>query len=253
MCGVGFVKHSTGSCSELLDVSVVLNFDVALVLPASVTTEDVKQTILRVVSAAYNISVEYLVVDIVFQPAVSSRRLMQTGTYLVTVRILFESSTSLAYVNQTQNNVAVLNVGVMTAGILLLPTNTSFTVNTITLRGSRDEKGVFNANSKEVVSCVLVPWVDELGQAQACTLTCRVDEDVYAVVYSQGLYVLGCRPKPVTTPMSTTTPTPAESSTDTVWMVIFNVFGGVAIFGGVVGGLVALVVIICIICCTRER
>jgi hypothetical protein len=141
----------------------------------------------------------------------------------------------------------------MTAGILLLPTNTSFTVNTITLRGSRDEKGIFNANSKEVVSCVLVPWVDELGQAQACTLTCRVDEDVYAVVYSQGLYVLGCRPKPVTTPMSTTTPTPAESSTDTVWMVIFNFFGGVAIFGGVVGGLVALVVIICIICCTRER
>jgi hypothetical protein len=247
MCGVGFVKDSTGICSELLDVSVVLSFDLVLVLPASVTTEDVQQTILRVVSAAYNISVEYLIVDIEFQPVASTRRLMQTGTYLVTVRILFESGTSLTFVNTTQNNVAVLDVDVLTAGILLQPTNTSFTVTTVTLRESRDEQGVFNVNSQEVVSCVLVPWVDELGEAQACALTCRNDEDAYAVVYLQGLYVLGCRPKPetpVVPPRSTPTPTPTATSTDT---------STIAIAAGVVGGIVGISGIACVIYSTGRK
>ena len=243
MCGVGFVKDLSGTCNALSDVSVVLKFEVVVALPPSVTAEDLRKTILQTVSVAYNISAEYLVVDIVFEGGGSGRRLMQTGRYTVTVRILFQSGASLEYVNATQTQVGVLGVNVLNAGILLQSTTALFNVSTVTLQESRDEKGVFNANSQTIVSCDLLPWLDELGEAQACVLTCLVNEDVYAVVYLEGVYVLGCRPKPdkgVVTAARTSTPAPTQAAATMDG-------SGIAIAGGVVGGVVSICVIACII------
>ena len=91
------------------------------------------------------------------------------------------------------------------------------------------------------MSCRLVPWLDEVGEAQACELTCRVDEDVYAVMYLQGVYVLGCRPKPdtrVVTPAPTSAPTPVAASAGAPIA---------AIAGGVAGGVGLLVFVACLI------
>ena len=65
----------------------------------------------------------------------------------------------------------------------------------ITFIGTLDAHGVFNVNSREVVSCTLMPWQDERGVAQTCLRRCLVDEDVVSVAYVQGLYVLDYKGK----------------------------------------------------------
>lgn len=255
-CGVGFVKDGS-VCKELLDVSVVLTFDLVMTLPASVTTQDVQQTILNTVSAQYNISSSYVVVTIEFMPAVR-RRLLQAGTYVVTIRILFDVSTSLVQINQTQQDVGVLSAAIADTVIMHVATTTNYTNSTngtnlsnrtssmtplftiaITLRGSRDERGVYNTNSQNVVSCNLVTWQDDIGTAQACELTCRSNEDVYAIMYFEGLYVLGCRPKPqppgTPAPPPTLVPTPATASLEqsSIGAIVGGVAGALVVIGGI--------------------
>jgi len=271
-CGVGFVKDRS-VCKELSDVSVVMTFDLVMTLPASVTIQTVETTILTAISAQYNISSAYLVVTVEFVPAVR-RRLLAAGTWVVTVRILFGVDTSPAQVNQTQQNVGVLSAAVVNTAVNRLATNAtytnrtnntnstnstististtpSFSVVTITLRASRDETGVYNTDSHTVVSCNLITWQDEIGSAQACELTCRSNEDIYAATYFQGMYILGCRPKPAPpgTPAPPGAPAPPSSTPASLEQSSTG-----AIVGGVVGAAVAVIGGICVyIACRKPR
>ena len=75
--------------------------------------------------------------------------------------------------------------------------------------------------------------------AQACVRTCRVDEDVVAVAYVQGLYVLDCKGK-IGTPI-----VPPIDGGSIAGLPVIAIGAGVGL------GLVALAVVACILC-TRK-
>lgn len=236
-CGVGFVKEAS-ACTELLKVSVVAQVDMVLEQPSNVTLEQVRQAISRAVSVAYNISEEFLVIDVNLRPVASVRRLLQmpvwTMTYSITIRVLFPAGASESTVNQTQSTLGSINT-LLQAGLQSESSGVQFSVLNSTVPVVRNVQGVFNANSREVVSCTLVPWQDERGAAQACQRNCGVDEDVVAVAYVQGIFVLDCKrrtstPAPAPPGLPPPPPAAAESSANI----------GV-IVGGAVGGLVAVV------------
>jgi hypothetical protein len=197
---------------ELMDLSIVITFDVVLELPQEATTQDVAQTILSAVSAAYNISAEYFLVDVEVLQVMSRRRLMQamsTVKYRISIRVLFARDALPGSVNQTQTTLQTLDNEQLTTVIRRTSPGVQFNVFNSTFTGARDDHGVFNVNSREVVTCALMPWHDERGAAQACVRTCRVDEDIVAVAYVQGLYVLDCKSKtgtPVVPPKDGGTP-----------------------------------------------
>jgi len=247
VCGVGFLKIYS-VCIELLDLSIVITFDVVLELPKEVTAQDVAQTISSAVSAAYNILAEYLLVDVEVLEVMSRRRLMQatsTVKYRVTIRVLFARDASPGSVNQTQTTMRAVDGEQLATVVRRASPGVDFNVLNSTFSGARDEHGVVNVNSRQVVTCALVPWQDERGAAQACVRTCRVDEDTVAVAYVQGLYILDCKGKtgtPVVPPTDGGTPVvpPADgaSTQELPW---------IAIGAGVGFGLVALIVAGCIL------
>jgi hypothetical protein len=242
VCGVGFLKIF-GACMQLLDFSVVLKFDMLLEVPSDVSMEQVRQTIVSVVSVAYNISAEFLVVDIVLVPGVSPRRLMQvasTNTYSVTIRVLFAVGASPADVSQIQSTIATIDTPVKT-GMQNGSSGVHFYVLNSTVPEVRNVIGVFNAISREVVTCTLVPWQDERGAAQACERTCGVDEDVVAVAYVQGLYVLDCRRT------TTTTTTPIQIVVPEPGSVASNLNIAAIAIGASVGGACVIGIVACII------
>lgn len=234
-CGVGFVKEGS-ACTELLKVSVVAQVDVVLEQRSDVTLEQVRRAISRSVSVAYNISEEFVFVEVQLLPVASIRRLLQlsvwTLQYSITIRVLFPAGASESTVNQTQSTLGTVNT-LLQAGLQTESSDVQFNVRNSTVPVVRNVQGVFNANSREVVSCTLVPWEDERGKAQACARTCGGDEDVVAVAYVQGLFVLDCKrktstPAPPPPPPPAPAP-PAEASAN---------MG--AIVGGAVGGVVAV-------------
>ena len=156
-----------------------------------------------------------------------------TMTYSITIRVLFPAGASESTVNQTQNTLGTINT-LLQAGLQTESSGVQFSVLNSTVPVVRNVQGVFNANSREVVSCTLVPWQDERGAAQACQRICGVDEDVVAVAYVQGLFVLDCKrrtstPAPAPPGLPPPPPAAAESSANI----------GV-IVGGAVGGVVAV-------------
>lgn len=235
ICGVGFVKEAS-ACTELLKVSVVAQVDMVLAQPSNVTLEQVRQAISTAVSVAYNISEEFLVVEVNLIPVVSIRRLLQmqvwTMTYSITIRVLFPAGVSQSTVNQTQSTLGSVN-SLLQARLENESSGVQFNVLNSTVPVVRNVEGVFNTNSREVVSCTLVSWHDERGEAQACERMCGVDEFLVAVAYVQGLFVLDCQRRtgtPAPAPPGLLPPPPAESSAN---------IG--AIVGGVAGGVVVVV------------
>lgn len=235
-CGVGFVKQGN-ACTELLKASVVAQVDMVLQQPSNVTLVQVRQVISRAVSVAYNISEEFLVVDInllAVAPMISLPQMpVWTMTYSITIRVLFPAGASESTVNQTQNTLGTINT-LLRAVLQTESSGVQFSVLNSTVPVVRNVQGVFNANSREVVLCTLVPWQDERGAAQACQRICGVDEDVVAVAYVQGIFVLDCKrrtstPAPPPPGLPPPPPAAAESSTNI----------GV-IVGGAVGGVVAV-------------
>ncbi len=248
-CVVGFLNVS-GVCTQLLDVSVVLKLDLVLEQPSDLTMEQVRQRILSVVSVQYNISAEFLVVDIALLPVVSTRRLMQAvlnvtsivmqyTKYSITVRVLFVAGASQADVSQIQSLMATIDSEKLNAGLHDGSSGVQFNVVNSTVREIRDVQGVFNVNSREVVTCTLMPWYDERGAALACVRTCRVDEDVFAVAYVQGLYVLDCKSKTGTPVEPPIVVPPIDGANQALSVVAIDV--------GVGLGLLALGVVACIV------
>jgi hypothetical protein len=238
MCAVGFVKQDN-ACTELLPVSVVTQIDVVLRQPSTVSLDEVRRAISKAVSLQLGIPEVFIVVDVALLPVASIRRLLQmsfsTTTYSVTIRVLFAANTSQAFVNETQAAVGTVDT-LLLAGVPAQSNGTQFTVLNSTVPVVRNVQGVFNANSREVVSCTLVLWQDERGAAPACARTCGVDEVLVALTYVQGLYVLDCQrkttPAPAPPGLPPPPPPPAESSSS---------IG--AIVGGVAGGVVFLLAV----------
>lgn len=248
ICAVGFVKEGS-ACTELLKVSVVTQVEMVLQQPSNVTLEEVGRAISRAVSVAYNISEEFLVIDVRLLPVASIRRLLQmpvwTMKYSITIRVLFPAGASQSTVNQTQSMVGSVNT-LLQAGLQTESSGVQFIVLNSTVPVVRTVEGVFNANSREVVSCTLVSWQDDRGEAQACERMCGVDEFLVAVAYVQGLFVLDCQRRtstPAPAPPGLPPPPPAESSAN---------MG--AIVGGVAGGVVAVLgsIFVFRICYTQQ-
>jgi hypothetical protein len=206
--------------------------------PSNVTLEEVRRAISRAVSVAYNISEEFLVVEVSLLPVTSIRRLLQmpvwTMQYSITIRVLFPAGASESTVNETQSTLGTINT-VLQAGLQTESSGVQFNVLNSTVPVVQNVEGVFNANSREVVSCTLVPWQDERGTAQACARTCGVDEDVVAVAYVQGLFVLDCRRRtstPAPPPPGLPPPPPAPESSANIGAIVGGVVGGVVVVLG---------------------
>ena len=245
MCAVGFVKQDS-ACTELLPVSVVTQMDVVLQQPSTLNLEELRRAISKAVSVQLGIPEVFIVVDIVLLPVASIRRLLQmsfsTTTYSVTIRVLFAANASQAFVNETQAAVGTVDT-LLLAGVPAQSNGTQFTVLNSTVPVVRNVQGVFNPNSREVVSCTLVSWQDERGAAQACARTCGVDEVLVAVAYVQGLYVLDCQrktstPAPAPPGRPPPPPPPAEASSS---------IGAIA--GGVAGGAVFILAVALFVGC----
>lgn len=237
MCSVGFVKQDS-ACIELLPVSVVTQVDIVLQQSSTVDLEEVRQAISTAVSVELRIPEVYIIVDVALLLVASFRRLMQTSfnttTYSVTIRVLFAANASDAFVNETQSAVGIVDT-LLLAGISTHTNGTKLTVLNSTVPMVRNVQGIFNPNSRELVSCTLVSWQDERGVAQACMRTCGANEDLVAVAYVQGLYVLDCQRKTSTltpAPPGQPPPPPGEPSSSTS-----------AIVGGVVGAVAFLLVL----------
>ena len=245
-CGVGFVREGN-ACTELLPLSVVAQVDLVLQQPSNATFADVRQAILETVSMSYNISAKFIVVDIVLLPISSIRRLLQsvlTVQYSVSIRVLFPAGYSQSLVNQTLSTLGTINT-LLQAGLQTESSGMQFNVLNTSVVVARSVDGVFNTNSRQVVSCTLVPWQDELGAAQACERKCGVDEFLIAVAYVQGLFVLDCQRK-------TSTPAPAPPGQVLLPAESSTSIG--AIVGGVAGGIVVVAAaLICCICRAQNK
>ena len=233
-CGVGFVREGS-ACTELLPVSVVAQVDLVLQQPSNVTVDGVRRAISKTVSVSYNISEEFIVVDIALLPVSSIRRLLQmsvsTMQYSISIRVLFPAGSSQSLVNQTLSTLGTVNT-LLQAGLQTESSGVQFNVLNTSVVVVRSVDGVFNANSRQVVSCTLVPWQDERGAAQACERMCGVNEFLVAVAYVQGLFVLDCQ-RMTSTPAPAPPgqlPVPAESGANIA-----------AIVGGVAGGVVVVI------------
>lgn len=248
MCAVGFAREGN-ACTELLSVSVVTQMNVVLQQPSTVSLDDVRRAISKAVSVQLGIPEVFIVVDVALLPVASIRRLLQmsfsTTTYSVTIRVLFAANTSQAFVNATQAAVGTVDT-LLLAGVPAQSNGTQFAVLNSTVPVVRNVQGVFNLNSREVVSCTLVSWQDERGAAQACARTCGVDEVLVALAYVQGLYVLDCQRKtstPAPAPPGLPPPAPPHGEASSS---IGAIAGGVA--GGAVFILVVGLVVACRIC-----
>ena len=111
VCDAGFAKNVDGACVQLSEASVVLKLDMTLALPEGATTDEVQLAILGAVSAAYNISPEYLQVTVTLVLPASRRRLLQTSAarYAVEVRVLFQAGTSAADVSAMQSRLSTID------------------------------------------------------------------------------------------------------------------------------------------------
>jgi hypothetical protein len=129
-CSAGFAKNSGGDCVALSNATVVLKIDMTLSLPNGSTTEDAEQAIAEAISAAYNVSSEYLQVKMTLVPPASRRRLLQTeaAQYAVEVRVSFPAGTSSAEVAATQSTLAGIDASKLNAALQSAPERTRISV-----------------------------------------------------------------------------------------------------------------------------
>jgi hypothetical protein len=113
LCGAGFVKNSTGACSPIADVSVVVSTAMVVQAPASASMESVEQAIAGAVAVSYNISAAHVWVNLTANLMVTRRRLLQAASVTawdVSIRVLFPGGVSPTRVDQTERQLRDLDV-----------------------------------------------------------------------------------------------------------------------------------------------
>ena len=260
-CGVGFLQNTDDTCLELLPQFVEVRFEIQAKVDTatqnqtqSVFTDAIKEAILVAWVNEYNVSREYLIVEVVAIEE-SGRRLLATNIrYMIVVRRIFPVDTPLAFVNETV--VAVGNFNVDDVEVLVAvgdsDVNGTKNVSKLEIIGTavsvRPVEGVLNLKLNEVVTCTLISWYDIVdGTSQACDVTCSADQEKSAIAYLNGLYILACVNKKVETSVVQTTPAPAPApaakDTSVANWILYSI--PIAIF-------VAVVLVTCI-CLLRRR
>lgn len=238
-CGVGFLQRTDDTCEELLPRFV----EVRLEIETTVETRDQNQTQTAIVDAIkeavltawiseYNVSREYLIVEVV-EIVESARRLLTTTIrYVIVVRRIFPADTSVSFVDTVVLSVA--NFSAVDLEVFVSARGTDFNgtknVSKLEIRGTAASVqavvAVLNLKLNEVVTCTLIPWSDTGGTSQACDKVCTVDQDRVAVAFLDGQYILSCVDRRVETSAVQTTPlplplpsTPAPQNVDSVLVV----------------------------------
>jgi hypothetical protein len=260
-CGVGFLQRTDNTCEELLPRFVEVSFEIQTTIDALdmaraqvVVADAIKEAILMEWTNKYNVSREYLIVEVV-AIVESGRVLLATNVkFEIVVRRIFPVDTSMASVDMVV--VALSNFSASQLEVVTPSRNSSvnvpastvpkFEIIGTTTTSSQAIEGMLNLRSNAVVTCTLIPWYDTVGgTSQACDVTCSADQEKSAIAYLNGLYILACVNKRVETSVVQTTPAPAPVATDTSaanW-IIYSI--PIAI--------VAAVVLVACICFLRRR
>jgi hypothetical protein len=262
-CGVGFLQRTDNTCEELLPRFVEVSFEIQTTIDAldmaraqAAVANAIKEAVLMEWTNKYNVSREYLIVEVVaiVEPG---RVLLTTNVkFEIVVRRIFPVDTSMASVDMVV--VAVSNFSANQLEVVLPSRNSSvnypsstvtkFEIIGTTTTSSQAIEGTLNLRLNAVVTCTLIPWYDTVGgTSQACDVTCSADQEKGVIAYVNGLYILACVNKRVETSVVQTTPAPAPApvATDTSaanW-IIYSI--PIAI--------VAAVVLVVCICLLRRR
>ena len=226
-CGVGFLQRTDNTCEELLPRFVEVSFEIQTTIDALdmakaqvVVADAIKEAILMEWTNKYNVSREYLIVEVV-AIVESGRELLATNVkFEIIVRRIFPVDTSMASVDMVV--VAVSNFSANQLEVVMPSRNSSvnvpastvskFEITGTTTTSSQTIEGTLNLRLNAVVTCTLIPWYDTVaGTSQACDVTCSADQEKSAIAYLGGLYILACVNKRVETSVVQTTPAPAPA------------------------------------------
>jgi hypothetical protein len=226
LCGPGFVKNSTGVCSPIADTSIRIETRMALQIPEGASDANVRQTLKSAISLAYNFNADYLTLNMV---KVSQRRrllqIMSATLFDIQLRLLFPVGVSAAQVEESKQKIAPLETAKINTAISSVPDKTPIVVTTVAQGTSMAvDPGVVNTISGEVLDCQTIAWSDTRGTTLVCARTCGTDEEVFAVAYVQGTYVLDCRRRTGTT-VRTETPIPKVPATGDTMLIVLAVVG----------------------------
>ena len=233
-CGVGFLQRADDTCEALLPRFVEVRLEMQTSIDAvnqaqalSVASDAIKEAILLEWTNQYNVSREYLIVEVV-AIVESGRELLATYVrFEIVVRRIFPADTAMAYVDAgilTVSNfsaddlVVILFPSIPSRNSTFYPAVQKFTfeiIGTITTSAQAIE-GTLNLKSNEVVACTLIPWNETFGGTSwACDIVCNVEREKVAVAFVDGLYNLSCVDRRLETTTVQTTPeqtTPVQAT-----------------------------------------
>jgi len=255
---VGFLKKADNTCIELLPQFVEVQFEIQTNVDTatrnetqSVIADAIKEAVLLTWINNYNITREYLIVEVVAIEESGRRLLVTAFRYMIVVRRIFPVGTSQAFVSETV--VAIGNFSATDLEVLVTvgggDVNGTQNVSRLDIKTTELSvqaiEGVLNLNLNEVVTCTLIPWYDTIDvKSKACDVTCSEDQEKSAVAYLDGLYILACVNKRAQTPVVQTTPPPVSvTETTTANWILYSL---VIVIG------VALMLVACI-CLMRRR
>lgn len=243
-CGVGFLQRTDDTCEELLPRFVEVRLEVETTVEnrnqnqtQTAIVDAIKEAVLTAWISEYNVSREYLIVEVV-EIVESARRLLTTTIrYAIVVRRIFPADTSVAFVDAVVLSVANFSAADLEVFVPASGTDFNVTANVskLEIRGTAASVqavvAVLNLKLNEVVTCTLIPWHDTFGgTSQVCDKVCAVDQDRVAAAFLDGQYILSCvdrrvetsvvqiTPRPLPLP-STPVPAPAPQNVDSVLVV----------------------------------
>ena len=229
LCGAGSVKNSTGACSPIADVSVVVSTAMVVQAAANASMESLQQALAGAVAVSYNISAAHVWVNLTANHTATRRRLLQAASVTawdVAIRVLFPGGVSPTRVDETERQLRDLDVAKLNTAMAAGPS--SVYVLSSAPPAVRVEQGVVNPVSGTVVPCTTMPWSDGRGATLACAKTCGFDEDLFVADYVSGVYVLACRRRPPPPP-------PPTESVDVMVIAAVAIAAGAAVLAGVGG------------------
>jgi hypothetical protein len=257
-CGVGFLKRTDDTCEGLLPRFVEVRLEVQTTVEnqtRAAIVDAMKEAVVTAWISEYNVSREYLIVE-VFEIVDPARRLLATTIrYVIVVRRIFPAETSEAFVDAVVLAVANFSAADVEVLVPVSGPDLNVTVNEVKLQITGTAAsvqaivGVLNLRRNEVVTCALITWQDAVrGPSQVCDKVCAVDQDTVAVAFLDGQFVLSCVDRRAEAPVQTTPPPlPLPRSMpslpmpmapqDADWVLIFTVVG--------VGVPAVLVILIC--------
>jgi hypothetical protein len=264
-CGVGFLQRADDTCEELLPRFVEVRLEIATTVETidqnqtqTVIVDAIKEAVLTTWTREYNVSREYLIVEVVEVVEPARRLLATTIRYVIVVRRIFPAETSVAFVDAVVLSVANFSAADVEVLVPATGSDANATANEVKLeiRGTAASVqaivGVLNLKLNAVVTCALVTWHDTAGRtSQACDKQCGVGQEKVAAAFLDGQYILACVDRRVetsvvqTTPVPSTpapapAPAPAPGVTDLVLMVTLGSVG-------------ASVVLLTLICALRRK